>query len=137
MAYATIVYHLQNDVGSRMNSPEDTDAVHSSRGVFSILIALAVLFLVGISVSLLIGAATVAGQGMSAGIAIVGILILLGVLAIATLLSVVGLALGWTAYGDPACKKLLPVLGLVFNGMALLVIVPGALWLGWILTNRS
>lgn len=78
----------------------------------------------------------VAGQAMTSGIAVVGALILLSVLAVAVLLSIVGIVLGWTGYRDPACKKLFPVLGLVFNGLALMVIAPGMPWIVWILFTR-
>jgi len=112
-----------------VNDESVTNPVHSIRAVYSILIALAVVLLVSLSVALLVGAATIAGQGMTGGIAVVGALIFLGVLAVGFLLSVIGIVLGWTAYRDPACKKLLPTVGLIFNGMALCMIVPGAIWI--------
>ena len=86
--------------------------------------------------ALLVGLTNIAGEAMVYGLATASALVLLGVLAVAFLLTVIGLLLSWTAHRDPACKKLLPTLGLIFNGMALLAIVPGTLWILLTLIGR-
>ena len=93
--------------------------------------------LVGLAGALLIGILTIAGQAMTSGIYVVGVLILLGVLVVAISLSIIGVAVGWSSYCDPACKNIFPIVGLVFNGSALALIVPAAGWLVWMMYSRA
>jgi len=109
----------------------DEPIVHpivSRSAVFSILIAVSVVVLIGISVAFLVGIALITGQPRTVDFAILSTVILTGVAAVAFLLSLSGVFLGWTAYRNSEGVRLMPVLGLVFNGMVLIAIVLVALW---------
>ena len=51
-----------------MNDQKTVHPIHAIRGVFSVLIGVSVVMLVGLAGALLIGILTIAGQAMTSGI---------------------------------------------------------------------